>query len=174
MPMKFLQVIPISLLLIGTFSQSHFLLAENKSAENYKVLSNKNDKLSIKKVQKFLDEGDRFINLGKFDKAKDSYDKGRNLAKQLSGFYRDLNGAFRGLDARIPREMDDKGRMSLKAWADANNRLAALYKRKDQPEVAVPLLVEIIKLMSPSSLEGKAAFRDLRELGFIETSYEGF
>ena len=174
MLMKFLKIIPISLLLIGTFSQSQFIFAENKSAESYKVLSDKNDKLSIKNVQIFLDEGDRLINLGKFEKAKDSYDKGRNLAKQLSGFYRDLNGAFRGLDARIPREMEDKGRKSLKAWADANGRLAALYKRKNQPEVAVPLLVEIIKLMSPSSPEGKAAFRDLRELGFVKTSYQGY
>ena len=172
--MKFFKIIPISLLVIGTLSQGQFLYAENKRAESYKVLNNENDKLSIKNVQLFLDEGDRLINVGKFEKAKNSYDKGRNLAKQLSGFYRDLNGAFRGLDARIPREMDDKGRKSLKAWADANGRLAALYKRKNQPEVAVPLLVEIIKLMSPSSAEGKAAYSDLRELGFVDTSYQGF
>ena len=70
--------------------------------------------------------------------------------------------------------MEDKGRKSLKAWADANGRLAALYKRKNQPEVAVPLLVEIIKLMAPASPEGKAAFRDLRELGFVESSYQGY
>ncbi len=172
--MKFFKIIPISLLFIGTFSNSHFLFAENKQAESYKILNNKNDKLSIKNVQIFLEEGDRLISQGKFEKAKDSYDKARNLAKQLAGFYRDLNGAFRGLDARIPREMDDKGRKSLKAWADANGRLAALYKRKNQPEVAVPLLVEIIKLMTPASSEGKAAFRDLRDLGFVETSYQGF
>ena len=172
--MKFFKLMSISLLVIGTFSQSHFLFAESRSAESYKVLNNENDKLSVKNVQSFIEEGDRLIDLGKFDKAKESYDKGRNLAKQLSGFYRDLNGAFRGLDARIPREMEDKGRKSLKAWADANGRLAALYKRKNQPEVAVPLLVEIIKLMAPSSPEGKAAFRDLRELGFVETSYQGY
>ena len=172
--MKFFRLIPISLLIFGTLSQSHFSFAESRSAESYKVLNDENDKLSVKNVQLFIEEGDRLIDLGKFEKAKDSYDKGRNLAKQLSGFYRDLNGAFRGLDARIPREMEDKGRKSLKAWADANGRLAALYKRKNQPEVAVPLLVEIIKLMSPSSPEGKAAFRDLRELGFVKTSYQGY
>ena len=172
--MKLFKILPISLLVIGTFSNGHFLLAENKNSENYKVLSSENDTLSIKSVQIFLDEGDRLINRGEFEKAKSSYDKGRDLAKQLSGFYRDLNGAFRGLDARIPREMDEKGRKSLSAWADANARLAALYKRKNQPEVAVPLLVEIIKLMTPSSSQGKAAYGDLRELGFVETNYQGF
>ena len=170
--MKFFKIIPISFLIIGTLSQSQFLFAQDKRSESYKVLSNENNNLSIKNVQSFLNEGDLFINQGKFEKAKEYYDKGRNLAKQLSGFYRDLNGAFRGLDARIPIEMESKGRRSLKAWAEANGRLAALYKRKNQPEVAVPLLVETIKLMSPSSPEGKAAFQDLRELGFIDTSYQ--
>ena len=159
--------------MIGTFSQSHFLFAESRSSESYKVLNDENDKLSVKNVQSFIEEGDRLIDNGKFEDAKDSYDKGRNLAKQLSGFYRDLNGAFRGLDARIPREMEDKGRKSLKAWADANGRLAALYKRKNQPEVAVPLLVEIIKLMSPSSPQGKSAYNELVKLGFVETLYKG-
>ena len=172
-PMQFFKIIPISFLIIGTLSQSQFLFAQEKRSESYKVLSNENNNLSIKNVQSFLNEGDLFINQGKFEKAKDSYDKGRNLAKQLSRFYRDLNGAFRGLDARIPSEMESKGRRSLKAWAESNGRLASLYKRKNQPEVAVPLLIEIIKLMSPSSPEGKAAFQDLRELGFIDTSYQG-
>jgi hypothetical protein len=35
--------------------------------------------------------------------------QGRNLV----GFYRSIAGAFRGLDARIPREMDDKGAIEL-------------------------------------------------------------
>ena len=171
--MKFFKIIPISLLFIGTFSNSHFLFAENKQAESYKILNNKNDKLSIKNVQIFLEEGDRLISQGKFEKAKDSYDKARNLAKQLAGFYRDLNGAFRGLDARIPREMEIKGRQTLKIWAESNAKLATLYKSKNQPEVAVPLLVEIIKLMSASSPEGKSAYNDLLELGFVETQYKG-
>tara|TARA_Y100001978_G_scaffold107096_1_gene95643 strand:- start:1422 stop:1781 length:360 start_codon:yes stop_codon:yes gene_type:complete len=117
--------------------------------------------------------GDKYINNGDFDKAKESYDNARNLAKQLSGFFRDLNGSFRGLDARIPREMDIKGRKSLKIWAESNSKLSELYKRRNQPEVAVPLLVEIIRLMSPSSPEGKSAYNELINLGFVETPYKG-
>ena len=105
--------------------------------------------------------------------AKESYDKGRTLSKQLAGFYRDLNGAFKGMDARIPNEMGDKGRESIKIWAESNDRLAALYKRRNQPEVAVPLLVEIIRLMAPTSSEGKKAYKDLIQLGFVETPYRG-
>ena len=171
--MKILKFIALVFISIGAFSTVDHSLADNKNPENYKVLSNKNDKFSIINVQNFLDSGDEFIKIGSYDKAKDSYDKARNLAKQLSGFYRDLNGSYRGLDARIPREMEIKGRQTLKIWAESNAKLAKLYKSKNQPEVAVPLLVEIIKLMSASSPEGKSAYNDLFELGFVETQYKG-
>ena len=171
--MKFLKFIALVFISIGAFSTIDNSLADNKNPENYKVLSNKNDKFSIINVQNFLDSGDEFIKIGSYDEAKVSYDKARNLAKQLSGFYRDLNGSYRGLDARIPREMEIKGRKTLKIWAESNAKLAKLYKSKNQPEVAVPLLVEIIKLMSASSPEGKSAYNDLFELGFVETQYQG-
>ena len=111
---------------------------------------------------------------GDFEKAKQNYDKARNLAKQLAGFYRDLKASFKGLDARVPLEMEKKGRKSIKIWAQSNARLASLYKRKKQPEVAVPLLVEIIRLRSPNSPEGKEAYENLLQLGFVETVYKGF
>ena len=171
--MKLSKFFTVLLLIFGSFSGINYYLAEGNNPNNYKVLSSKNNKFSINNVQDFLDAGDSFIKNGDFVKAKESYDKARNLAKQLSGFYRDLNGSFRGVDARIPREMDIKGRKSLKIWAESNSKLAALYKRKNEPEVAVPLLVEIIKLMSPASPEGKSAFSDLVELGFVDTPYKG-
>ena len=171
--MKFLKLIPIIFLFLGILPSTNFVYADGKDTNSYKVLSNTNKKLSIKNVQVYIDEGDSLIEAGNFDEAKNSYDKARDLAKQLSGFYRDLIGSFRGLDARIPNEMDKKGRKSIKIWAESNARLAALYKRKNQPEVAVPLLVEIIRLMSPTSSEGKEAYKDLIQIGFVETPYKG-
>ena len=171
--MKLSKIILLSFLCVSSLSFQEFLLADNKNTSQYKVLSSELDQFSINNVQKFLEDGDDFVNNGDLEKAKDSYDKARNLAKQLSGFFRDLNGSFRGVDARIPREMDLKGRQSLKIWAESNARLSALYKRKNQPEVSVPLLVEIIRIMSPTSSEGKAAYNELVELGFVETPFKG-
>ena len=171
--MKSLKFIALVFVSIGAFSFVDGAIANSKNPGDYKVLSNENDKFSIINIQNFLDGGDEFVKDGNYEKAKDSYDKARNLAKQLSGFYRDLNGSYRGLDAKIPREMEIKGRQSLKIWAESNAKLAKLYKSKNQPEVAVPLLVEIIKLMSASSPEGKSAYNDLIELGFVETQYKG-
>jgi len=169
--MKFLNLIPLIFFSLGIFSHSNIVYAEGP--DDYKVLLSKNKKFSIPKVETFLKEGDAYIKNGEFDKAKESFDKARNLAKQLAGFYGDLNNSFRGLDARIPSEMAEKGKKSLKIWAESNARLAAVYKRKNQPEVSVPLYVEIIRLMSPTSSEGKEAYENLVQLGFVETTYRG-
>ena len=171
--MHFLRLIPILLLFLGISPSIKEVYADELNPKDYKVLSTTNKKLSITNIKTYISEGDRYVNKGNFDKAKESYDKARDLAKQISAFYRDLNGSFRGIDARIPREMDKKGKLSLKYWAESNARLAALYKRKNQPEVSVPLLVEIIRLMSPSSSEGKEAYNNLIQLGFVDTPYKG-
>ena len=171
--MKFLKLVPIIFIFLGIIPPSNFIYAEGQDSNSYKILSKNNKKLSIKNVQSYLKEGDVHIKKGNFDEAKTSYDKARDLARQLAGFYRDLNGSFKGLDARIPNEMSDKGRESIKIWAESNARLVALYKRRNQPEVAVPLLVEIIRLMAPTSSQGKKAYKDLLQLGFVETPYKG-
>ena len=172
--MKFFRMIPIIFMFIGIPSYMNLSYAESKNPNEYKVLSSTNKKLSISDVQDYLNNGDKLVKDGDFEKAKQTYDKARNLARQLAGFYRDLNGSFKGLDARIPLELDKKGRKSIKIWAQSNARLASLYKRKQQPEVAVPLLVEIIRLMTPNSTEGKEAYQNLLQLGFVETTYKGF
>ena len=171
--MKILRLIQILLVTFGILPlTNNSAFANDVDPNSYKVL-NINNNISSLNVQDYLKKGDSAINNGDFDAAKESYDKARNLAKQLSSFYRDLNNSFRGLDARIPKEMDKKGRKSIELWAESNSRLAALYNRQKQSEVAVPLLVEIIRLMGPSSPQGKEAYKNLIEIGFVETPFKG-
>jgi hypothetical protein len=125
----------------------------------------------VRSVQALLTRGDGAAAAGNLAEARRYYDQAREASKQLLGFYRDLSGAFRGLDARIPREMDDKGRQVLDALVQANMRLAALFRRQNQPEVAVPLLVEVVKTMTPSTDAGRKAYQQLLEIGFVSTPY---
>jgi len=81
--------------------------------------------------------------------------------------------SFKGIDARIPKEMQRKGKQTLGILAESNERLASLYIKTEKPEVAVPLLVETIRIMSPNSPEGKEAYERLIQLGFVETKYKG-
>ena len=169
--MKFLRLIPIIFIFFGNLSYKDMVYAETNNPKEYKALSNK--KLTISNVRYYIKQGDKFIKNGDFDKAKDYYLDARKLAKQLASFYSDLNSAFKGIDARIPNEMQSKGKETLQILAESNGRLASLYLKTQKPEVAVPLLIETIRIMSPNSQEGKEAFEKLNELGFVETKYKG-
>ena len=171
--MKFLKLIPILFIFFGNFSYKNLVHSETNSPKDYKVLSNTSKKLSISNVEYYIKQGDKFIKNDDFEKAKDSYLDARKLAKQLASFYSDLNTAFKGIDARIPNEVQRKGKETLKILAESNKRLAALYINDEKPEVAVPLLVETIRIMSPNTPEGKEAYESLIQLGFVETKYKG-
>ena len=160
-------------MVFGTFPYKNLVHAEIKSPKDYKVLSNENKKLSISNVEYFIERGDKFIKNEDFDKAKSSYLDARKLAQQLAKFYADLNTSFKGVDARIPKEMQRKGKETLKALAKTNERLSFLYLKTKKPEVAVPLLIETIRIMSPNSPEGKEAYKRLIQLGFVDTQYKG-
>ena len=171
--MKFLKLIPILFIFLGNVPYKNEVHAENKNPEDFRILSNESKKLSISNVAYFIKEGDKYIKNGDFKKAKDFYLDARKLAKQLASFYSDLNSSFKGIDARIPNEMQRKGKQTLQILAESNARLASLYIKTEKPEVAVPLLVETIRIMSPNSPEGKEAYERLIRLGFVETKYKG-
>ena len=171
--MKFLKLFTILFIFFGNFPYKNVVQAEIQNPKDYKVLSSESKKLSISNVEYFIKEGDKYIKNGDFDKAKDSYLDARELAKQMATFYSDLNSAFKGVDARIPNEMQRKGKQTLQILAESNKRLANLYIKTEKPEVAVPILVETIRIMSPNSREGKEAYEILIQLGFVETKYKG-
>ena len=171
--MKSLKLLPILFVFFGIFPHRNLVQAEVKNPKEYKVLSTNNNQLSISNVEYYLKQGDEFIEKSDFDKAKESYLDARKLAKQLASFYSDLNSAFKGVDARIPNEMQKKGKATLKILAETNTRLAALYIKNEKPDVAVPLLIENIRIMSPDSSVGREAYQSLIQLGFVETTYKG-
>ena len=171
--MKSLKIISLLFVIFGFCPIENVVHAGTANPKSYKILSTNNKNLSIASVEYYLKEGDKFIKDGDFDKAKDSYLDARKLAKQLAAFYSDLNSSFKGIDARIPKEMQRKGRETLQILAETNGRLTSLYLKTEKPEVAVPLLVETIRIMSPNSPEGKEAYETLIQLGFVETKYKG-
>lgn len=147
-------------------------LAQNAPSSD-RVLAQEQTGFNTSAVRAMIARGDSLVVSGDLAAARQQYDDARKASKQLLSFYRDLSGAFRGLDARIPREMDTKGRDALGLLAEADLRLAALFRRQNQPEIAVPVLVEVVKLMTPSQPQGQKAYQSLVELGFVDTEFKG-
>ena len=139
--------------------------------EPEKVLESSTSGLNLASVQSKVAQGDAAAAAGKLSQAKTDYDQALEAATYLVSAYRNLSGAFRGLDARIPREMDQKGREATELQANIELRLAALLRRMNQPQVAVPLLVRVVQRMSPTSPQGQKAYQSLVELGFVATPY---
>ena len=170
MPARFFK--PAHLIIAGLLFTPLPLIAA-QSSSSYKVLANQKVGLNLFTVKEFISKGDKAISKNELAEARENFDKARLLTKQLLGFYRDINGSFRGIDARIPREMDEKGREAQILLAQINLRLAALFRRQKEPEVAVPLLIEVVRLMTPTKIEGQKAYQSLLEMGFVETPYSG-
>ena len=171
--MTFFKLVTILLIFFGVSHYTNLVYADDGIPKNYKVLSANNKRLSIANVEYYLKQGDNFVKNGDFDKAKNSYLDARKLSKQLASFYSDLNKAFSGVDARIPNEMKKKGKEILQILAVSNKRLVGIYIKNEKPDVAVPLLIETIRIMSPNSPEGKEAYKTLIQLGFVDTTYKG-
>ncbi|WP_269622803.1 hypothetical protein [Prochlorococcus marinus] len=143
------------------------------SAENYRVLSKEDIGLGITALEKIIKEGDELFLRNDLVKAKKKFDDAITMSNLLLNFYADLRNSFRGLDARIPREMNNNSREVTKLLSKARVSLAALFRKDNKPAMAVPLLVDVVRVSSASSLEGQQAYQALVDLGFVNTPYRG-
>ncbi|WP_368656168.1 hypothetical protein [Synechococcus sp. HK05] len=162
---------PIAALALSALALMTPSLPAVAQQEPEKVLASASSGLNLASVQAKVAQGDAAAAAGKLNEAKSDYDQALEAASYLVSAYRGLSGAFRGLDARIPREMDQKGREATELQANIELRLAALLRRMNQPQVAVPLLVRVVQRMSPTSPQGQKAYQSLLELGFVATPY---
>jgi hypothetical protein len=162
---------PIAALALSALALTTPSLPAMAQQEPEKVLASASSGLNLASVQAKVAQGDAAAAAGKLNEAKTDYDQALEAASYLVSAYRGLSGAFRGLDARIPREMDQKGREATELQANIELRLAALLRRMNQPAVAVPLLVKVVQRMSPTSPQGQKAYQSLLELGFVATPY---
>ncbi len=147
--------------------------AETTNADDYKVLSKEEVGLSLNTIEGFIKDGEKSFSKRDFKEARRKFDKARDMSKLLLSFYSDLSSSFKGIDARIPREMDSNSRKVLELLSKANLRLAMLFRKTNQPELAVPLLVEVVRVTSPANDDGQKAYQELVDLGFVNTPFRG-
>ncbi|AFZ57910.1 hypothetical protein H6G54_18885 [Anabaena cylindrica FACHB-243] len=133
--------------------------------------SQSNSVLSIEGGQRLLKESDDAVSAQRYDVAAKKLQEARQVFNQLSNFYQDLNSSFSGIDIRVSDSQRKKALESAQLRDDATYRLALVHRALNQPELAVPLLVQIIKSQNPTRELGKKAYQQLFELGFVDTAY---
>ena len=158
---------------IGLIFFPSSVFAENDPSSKYRVLLTENSGLNISTINTYLDQAKVSIGTGNLDEASEKLKKARNVSSLLLNYYKDLHSSFKGIDALIPRELARKNRNVIQLLAKANMQLATIHRSKGEPELAVPLLVDVVKILSPSNPRGAKAYQELVELGFVDTPYGG-
>jgi hypothetical protein len=95
----------------------------------------------------------------------------RQIFNQLSNFYQQLGSSFAGIDIRLADSNRTKAVETAQMRDEATYRLALVHRAQNKPELAVPLLIQIIRSQQPTRDLGKKAYQQLLELGFVDVPY---
>jgi len=143
-------------------------------AENINTLSptgTSNNILSIEGGDRLMKEAAQAIANQNYAVAAKKLQEARLVYNQLSSFYQDLNSSFTGIDLRVSDSQRQKALATAQKRDEATYQLALVHRAQNQPELAVPLLVQIIKSQNPTRELGTKAYQQLFELGFVDAPY---
>jgi hypothetical protein len=103
--------------------------------------------------------------------ASQKLQEARQVFNQLSNFYSQLAASFSGIDNRLADSQRTKALDTAQMRDRATYQLALVHRAQNQPELAVPLLVQIISSQQPTRELGQKAYQQLLELGFVDVPY---
>jgi len=127
--------------------------------------------LSQQGGKRLMDEADKAVSAQNYPAAIKKLQEARQVFNQLSNFYQDLAGSFSGIDNRIADTQRRKALEAAEMRDQATYQLALVHRAQNQSELAVPLLVQIIRSQQPTRNLGQKAYQQLLELGFVDAPF---
>ncbi len=124
--------------------------------------------LSIDGGKRLMAEASSAVSAQNYPEAAKKLQEARQVFNQLSNFYQELNSSFSGIDNRVADDQRRKALETAQMRDEATYQLALVHRAQNKPELAVPLLVQIIKSQNPTRDLGKKAYQQLLELGFVD------
>ncbi|MBC6417845.1 MAG: hypothetical protein GDA44_03140 [Prochloron sp. SP5CPC1] len=138
---------------------------------NLRSLTQSDSLLSVQGGGRLMDEAADAIENQEYELAASKLDDARKIFNQLSNFYLKLAQSFSGIENRIFEEQRGKARDTAQMRDEATYQLALVYRAKNQPELAVPLLVQVIGSQNPTTELGQKCYQQLLEIGFVDSPY---
>ncbi|WP_107667410.1 hypothetical protein [Cyanothece sp. BG0011] len=138
---------------------------------NLRPLTQGDSLLSLQGGEKLMNEATEAINQENYDLAVNKLQQARKVFNQLSNFHLQLANSFSGINTEV---YDAQRASALKTGEmrdTATYQLALVHRAQDQPELAVPLLVQIIRSQNPTTDLGKKSYQQLYELGFVDVPF---
>jgi hypothetical protein len=127
--------------------------------------------LSMQGGQNLMGEAGQAVSRGDYSLAVKKLQEARQVFNQLSNFYQQLTGTFSGVDNRISDGFRSKALDAAQMRDESTYQLALAHRAQNQPELSVPLLVQIVQSQNPTRDLGKKAYAQLVELGFADTPF---
>ncbi|MGK7934838.1 MAG: hypothetical protein AB4206_03400 [Xenococcaceae cyanobacterium] len=138
---------------------------------NLRPLTQADSILSLQGGQKLMEEAQEAINQEEYDVAAEKLQNARQIFNQLSNFYLQLSSSFSGIENRIADAQRKKALETGQMRDEATYQLALVHRAQDQPELSVPLLIQVIRSQNPTSELGKKSYQQLFEIGFVDTPF---
>jgi hypothetical protein len=127
--------------------------------------------LSLSSGQRLMTEASSAVSSQNYPLAAKKLQEARQVFNQMSNFYQQLASSFSGIDNRVADSQRKKALDTAQMRDDATYQLALVHRAQNQPELAVPLLVQIISSQNPTRDLGKKAYQQLFELGFVDAPF---
>jgi hypothetical protein len=138
---------------------------------NLRPVNQSSSILSIPGGQRLMTEASSAISNQNYTVASQKLQESRQIFNQLSNFYQQLSSSFAGIDIRLADSNRTKAVETAQMRDEATYRLALVHRAQNKPELAVPLLIQIIRSQQPTRDLGKKAYEQLVELGFVDMPY---
>lgn len=138
---------------------------------NLRPLTQDGSVLSLAGGQRLMVEAMNAVNSQNYPLAAKKLQDARQIFNQLSNFYQQLSNSFSGIDNRVFDAQKQKALKTAEMRDQATYQLALVHRAQNQPELAVPLLIQIVRSQNPTRDLGKKAYQQLFELGFVDAPF---
>lgn len=139
---------------------------DSTDPENLRPLAQESSLLSLSAGNRLMSEGQSAIGAENYAQAGEKLHQARQIFNQLSNFHQQLSASFAGVDNRIAEFHRYQAVESAQKRDEATYELALVHRSESQPELSVPLLIQVIQSQGITRELGQKADRQLSELGF--------
>lgn len=128
--------------------------------------------IGIAAGEALMQEAEAAISEQNYTTASEKLISARKALNEVSTYYQNLSGVFVGVDSRVNNDLRSLALEAAQVRDRASYQLAVVYRAQSRPDLAVPLLVEVVQSQQPTRPLGQQAFQQLFELGFVSVPYE--
>ncbi len=139
----------------------------NTNTNDLRPLAQDTSLLSMQGGRRLITESLASVQSQDYATAVVKLQQARQVFNQLSNLYQRLFSSFSGIDNRTADALRQSAVEAAEMRDQATYQLALVHRAQNQPELAVPLLVQIISSQNPTTDLGKKSYEQLVQLGFV-------